>query len=150
MGIARKAAEEVIAAFEAQDWVAVRSLAADGFTFSDPNSPNPPMDVDAWIAANQGVYAAFSDFSFNFEVIEEEDNRAWVRSHITGTHDGDWDLSILGIGVIPATGKYVSTSESITIGTVNADGLVEKIEVAEQDETGGFIGALRALGVNLG
>jgi predicted ester cyclase len=150
MGTARRAAAEVTAALEDQDFEHVRSWLADGFTFDDPASPTPPMDADQWLEANRKIFDAFPDFTYNFEILEEDGDQVWVRARMEGTHDGDWDLSAMGIGIIPATGQRIVTSPSVTVGTVNADGHVERIEVVEGNEDSGIPGILRQLGIEMG
>ena len=150
MGAARQAAEAVTTALENHDVQRARAWLADDFTFHDPSSPQGPMSADEWLAANESVFRAFPDFSFNFDVMREEGNHAWVSTQMQGTHSGDWDLSRMGMGTVPASGRTVSTGKSVTRGTVNNDGKIQRIEVVEQDEGGGMIGILQQVGVDMG
>lgn len=150
MGEARRAAEAVTSALEARDYETARQWLADDFVFDDPFSPQPPMTAEQWLGANRSLHDAFEDFSFNFRILDEEDDRVWVEARMSGTHTGDWDLSQMGAGVIPATGIHVETSPSVTCGYIDADGRAARIEVVEQTEDSGMLGILRRLGIQIG
>jgi len=146
MGSARRAAEGVTAAMEAHDAAQARAYMSDDFVFFDPNGRGE-MNADMWLGAAQAMWAAFPDLSYKFEFLEEEGK---VRNQFVGTHSNDWDLSMMGMGVIPATGIKVETGASITLGTVNADGLIERIEIVEEEPDAGIMSVLRQLGIDVG
>ena len=148
MGQARELAEAVTGALAAHDPQRARQWLADDFTFNDPNSPMPPPGPDEWLALQQTLINAFPDLNYNFEIFREEGNQVWVSANIGGTHNGDFDLSAMGMGVVPATGKRVSAGRSVTVGTLNNAGKVQAIEVVE-DEGGGLPGMLQQIGVDL-
>ena len=150
MGSAREVAEEITTALENHDLDRARSLMADNFTFHDPDSPRGEMSVDEWLGATRSMHQAFPDLSYNFEIEREEGNQVWVSASLEGTHTGDWDLSPMGIGVIPATGRKVSTARGTTRGTINDDGNIERIEVVDQDEDGGVMGVMKQVGIDMG
>jgi predicted ester cyclase len=150
MGTAYRVAEQTTAALEAQDFGAVRAQLANDFVFDDPTTPAPAMNAEEWLAASQGLSQAFPDFTYNFEIVREEGNQVWVSSQWEGTHQGDWDLSIMGLGVIPATGRRVSTGRSMTRGTVNAKGKIQRTEVVEGGADAGLPAILQQLGVEVG
>lgn len=150
MGIARKAAENVTAALEDHDVGRARQWLADNFTFHDPSAPQGPMNVDQWLGVSDSLHQAFPDLSYNFEVEREEGNQVWVSARFEGTHQNDWDLTPMGMGVVPATGRKISTGKSTTRGVVNNEGKIEKIEVVEQDDNAGMMAVLQQVGVDLG
>ena len=150
MTTARQAAEASTTALENHDTNAVRATLAANFMFDDPSSPAGPVNADQWLYLTDMMFRAFPDFSYNFVIEGEEGNQVWVSTQFQGTHTGDWDLSAMGMGVIPASGKSFLVSRSMSRGTVNKAGKIERIEVTEQDDNGGLPGMLRQLGVNLG
>lgn len=150
MGAARQAAEAVTGALEDHDIERARSWLAENFTFHDPSSPLGPISADQWLQMNAGLHRAFPDFRYNFLITREEGNQVWVSTRMQGTHSGDWDLSAMGMGVVPATGREVSTGKSTTRGIVNDNGKIEKIEVVEQEAGAGPMGMLQQLGVDIG
>ena len=149
MGLARQAAEGVIAAFEGHKPQQVKQWLAADFVFVDPNAPQP-LGADEWVGVNQNMQAAFPDLSYNFEILEEKGNQVWVRNNFEGTHKADWDLSRMGLGVVPATGKSVSSGSAVTVGTVNDDGKVTRIEIVEAEPGSGAAGVMEQLGINMG
>ena len=148
MGAALESAREATAAIEARDWNRVRQLVTDDFVFINPDVPNPEMNFDQWIGMNMMMTNAFPDFNFNFEILEEEGDQVWVATRMEGTHNADLDLSPLGGPVVPPTGKFASAGRSVTVGTVNADGLIQSIEVIEDE--GGPMAMLAQIGVDMG
>jgi predicted ester cyclase len=150
MGVAREAAEGVISALEDYDVNRARAWLADNFTFYDPFGRGEPMSADEWLGANASLFQAFPDFRFNFDIVEEEGDQVWVSTFMEGTHTGDWDLSFMGVGVVPATGRTVSTGESVTLGIVNDEGKIESFEVVEQGEDAGMGAVLQQLGIEMG
>jgi hypothetical protein len=57
MGLARQAAEGIIAAFEGHKPQQAKQWLTDDFVFVDPNAPQP-------LGANQQMQAAFPDLQF--------------------------------------------------------------------------------------
>jgi predicted ester cyclase len=149
MGKALQAAEQVIAAFEGGNPMSAKQLMTSDFQFIDPTT-GQTLSADEWLGASQIMRAAFPDLTYNFEILEEKGNQVWVRNNFEGTHTGDWDLSRMGMGVLPATGKRVSTPFAVTVGTINADGKVTSIEVVEAEPDSGITGVMQQLGVNTG
>ena len=90
-------------AFQAADADTLASCCADGFSFSGP----VPEPIGAQELAGMIVLMkqAFPDIQYNSKVKSEEGDVVHVTSQLTGTHTGDMDLSSMGMGVIPATGK---------------------------------------------
>lgn len=150
MGVAREAAEGVTSALADHDVNRARDWLADDFTFHDPFGPGGPMSADEWLGANATLFQAFPDFRFNFNIVDEEGDQVWVSARMEGTHLNDWDLSFMGVGVVPATGRRVSTGESMTVGIVNDEGKLESIEVVEQDDNAGMGAVLQQIGIELG
>lgn len=150
MGAALESAKEMTTALEAQEWARVRRRLADDFVFLNPYSPMPEVPLDQWLGLNQILANAFSDFTYNFEILEEKGDQAWVASAFEGTHDHDLDLTPLGMGIVPATGKHARANRSISVGTLDADGKLGSIEVIEEPEGSGLMGLLAQIGVDMG
>ncbi len=66
------------------------------------------MDMDTWLALEKLVRVSFSDFRSSIESIREEDDVVELKVQNSGTFTNDLDLSSVGMGVIPATGKVVN------------------------------------------
>ena len=82
----------------------------EDFTYSGPFPE--PVSLDEWKVTAGVFQKAFPDWNFNTTFESEEANFVHIRAHVTGTHRGDLDLSSMGMGVIPASGKSISMPES--------------------------------------
>jgi len=61
------------------------------------------------------LYKAFPDFKGVVHDVVEQDGGVMLTFHFEGTHKNDLDLSAMGMGVIPASGKHMVTPESKTL-----------------------------------
>jgi hypothetical protein len=150
MGAALDAGRATTDALEAQDWNRLYELLTDDFVFINPNSPMPEVEKDQWIGLSRIAAEAFSGFTYNFELLEEKGSQVWVGVEFEGTFDGELDLTPLGMGVIAPTGQHARANRSISVGTVNADGLVESIEVIDEGQGAGLFGLFAKVGIKMG
>ena len=67
-----------------------------------------------------------------------------VSGHFEGTHTGDLDLSAMGMGVIPASGKKIVWPEASNEFKVDGDQIVS---IKPYGDSGGMEAFLAALGV---
>lgn len=74
-----------------------------------------------------------------------EGNVVRVTNQLTGTHTNDFDLSAMGLGVFPATGKSISNPEEQGETTVK-DNKITSVHI-NAVEGGGLMGILKQLGV---
>ena len=121
---------------------------SDDFEWSD-SLGNPPMDKASFSAMAQPLQSALPDLSAVIEDIQEDGDDAVVASHYTGTFTNDLDLSAVGMGVIPATGKTIVFPTQRD--RVSFDG--DKISEIHNLETGpdaGMAGLIKALGAETG
>ena len=118
----------------------------DDFLFTNALG-DPPMDKNAMLAMGDLMQSALPDISTVFDDIREEDDSVVVTSHWEGTFANDFDLSAMGMGVIPATGKAVVFPTS----TIRIDFDGDKICAVYDPATGadaGMAGFLKALSAN--
>lgn len=107
----------------------------------------PPMDRDSVLAMSELMQSAMPDIRTVIEDFREEGNDVVLTSHWEGTFVNDFDLSAMGLGVIPATGKSVIFPTS----TVRISFVGDKISRLHDPATGpdaGMPGFLKALGAN--
>lgn len=150
MGMALQAAEELTRALENHDLNSTRAWLADDFTFHDTIANFPPIPADTWLENMAGMFQAFPDLRYNFEIMEEDGESVWISNAFQGTHQGDWDLSNMGMGTVPASGRQVHTGRAVIRGTVNSAGQITRIEVVEGEEGYGIRGLMQQLGINPG
>jgi len=121
---------------------------SDDFRWTDELG-SPPMDKDSFGAMGSLMGSAFPDMSMDIDGIQEEGDGLVVTSHFSGTFTNDLDLSAMGMGVIPATGKMVVFPSQRD--AVSFDG--DKISEIHNKETGpdaGMAGVFKKLGAARG
>ncbi len=141
----KQIAEEFLATFNAKDLTKFRTYLSDDFTFSGPTPE--PVSADQWIGIMMGMRAAFPDLNYNLKITGYEDNKIMTTTQLAGTHTKDWDLTAMGIGVIPATGKTVSNPKEEGLMTIK-DGKITSYFINSKEE-GGIPGMLKQLGVEV-
>jgi predicted ester cyclase len=110
---------------------------------------NPPMDWASWQAMNGLMRSAFPDLGLVIEDIREEGDDVVVTTRFTGTFINDLDLSFMGMGIVPATGKAVN----FPTGTdrISFDnGKIQKLHGLDTGPDSGFVGFFKALGMEMG
>jgi hypothetical protein len=105
---------------------------------------NVMMDKAAYIGMTQLMMKAFPDFKGVVHDLREEDGDVIMTFHWEGTHTDDFDLSAMGLGVIPASGKKATTPESKTRFMVEGGKIV-----GNQPISGGFEPFLASLRVEM-
>jgi hypothetical protein len=107
--------------------------------------PGAPVQGKAhWLALWRMWQDGFSDIAIKYELHGVEGNLVRGRSRVTATHTGDLDLGQLGMGVVAATGKSVTTVSAIDF-IVEGGKIVSG--VAKPEAGGGIPGLLAQLGV---
>jgi len=139
----KQVAEEFLAAFNAGDMAKCRAFLSDDFTFSGPTPE--PVSADQWMGIVMGMRAAFPDINYNIKISGHEENKVMTTTQLTGTHTKDWDLSAMGIGVIPATGKIFSNPKEEGLMTIE-NGKITSYFINSKEESG-IPGMLKQLGV---
>ncbi|MEJ2209549.1 MAG: nuclear transport factor 2 family protein [Anaerolineae bacterium] len=109
----------------------------------------PPSDRDATLAMGELMQAAMPDIRTVIEDIREEGDDVVLTSHWEGTFVNDFDLSGMGLGIIPATGKAVVFPTS-TIRISFEDGRVSRIHDPATGPDAGPAGFFKAIGVEMG
>jgi SnoaL-like domain len=103
------------------------------------------MDRAQFIGLSGLLFSAFEDFEGVVSDYHEEGETVVVSSHFEGTHTGDLDLSMMGLGVIPASGKKIIWPDTGTTWRFRG----EKIASIQDIEEGGIAQFLAPLGVTL-
>jgi predicted ester cyclase len=139
----RELGESFAEAFNAGDFDTVASYLADDFQFSGPVPE--PISGQQWLGLTKLMRAAFPDIQYRMRVVDVEGDVVTATNQLSGTHTGDLDLSAMGMGVIPATGKSFSNPEEVGRGVVRGDKLAS-IHITPV-EGGGLMGILAQLGI---
>jgi predicted ester cyclase len=141
----RQIAEEFAAAFNAGDIEKCRSYLADGFTFSGPVPE--PVSADEWMDTIKGMRAAFPDLNYSIKIACVQGNKVLTTTQLSGTHSGDWDLSDMGMGVIPATGGRFSNPKEEGVMSIENGKIASYFINAK--ENSGVMGILKQIGAQV-
>lgn len=139
--------EIVKASWNFKDLEGSSKYLAEDFQSTD-SVGGPPFDKAGWMGMGQMLKNSFPDIKVVIEDIKEEGDRVMVTNYLTGTFTNDFDLSEMGMGVIPASGELVKFASSTS--QISFDG--DKISRNHNIDTGpdaGLPGMLKALGVKV-
>jgi predicted ester cyclase len=107
---------------------------------------NVVMNKEAYIGMSKMLLSAFSDFKWMLKDLRQEGDSVIMSGHFEGAHTSDLDLSAMGMGVIPTSGKKIVWPEAIVEWKVEGD------KILSQKPYGGASGLeafLAPLGVKL-
>lgn len=105
---------------------------------------NVLMDKQAYLGMGKLLSASFNDMKYVFDDLNEESDAVIAHFHFEGTFTHDIDLSTMGLGVVPATGKKVIWPQASAKFKVEGDKIVSIQEI-----TGGMQWFLEPMGVKL-
>jgi predicted ester cyclase len=122
------------------------SYLSDDFQWTDELG-SPPMNRRTWLAMGDLMESAFPDISLIIEDIREEGDGVVVTSHFRGTFRNDLDLSPVGMGVVPATGKAVDFPSGTDLVSFD-NGKISELHNRDAGPDAGMAGFLKAVGAN--
>jgi predicted ester cyclase len=105
---------------------------------------NVVMNKEGYIGMSHMLLASLPDFEFVRTALREEGDFVIMTGHFEGTHTGDLDLSAMGVGVIPASGKKIVWPEASAKLTVEGDKIAR---MEPYGDSGGMEAFLAPLGV---
>ena len=109
----------------------------------------PAFDKAGWVGMGQMFKGSLPDIKVAIDDIHEEGDSVMVTGRIMGTFTNDFDLSAMGMGVIPASGKMVEFPASTTRVSFNGD-KVSRFHNTETGAEAGLPGMMKALGADAG
>ena len=142
---AKETVKTLMEAVQSGDYKRARSLLSDDFMFSGPVPE--PINGEQWLGMSASMKAAFPDLDYHFQVEGVEGEVVETSSQLSGTHSGNFDLTAMGMGVIPATGKSFSMVKDSAEGEVR-EGKVVAYHV-QPTEGAGLIAILTQLGISV-
>jgi predicted ester cyclase len=122
---------------------AIETYLSDNFQNLDKDG-TVLMDKEAYTGIVQLLFTAFTDFNHVRSDLREEGDNVIVSGHFEGTHTGDLDLSAMGMGVVPASGKKIVWPEASAEFKIDGDKIVS---IKPYGDSGGMESFLEALGV---
>lgn len=137
---------DVVKAYnDTEDLNASRAYLSDGFQSVDKDG-KVVMNKEAYIGMGHMLLASLPDFRFVRSDLRQEGDYVIMTGHFQGTHKADLDLSAMGLGVIPASGKEIVWPEVSVKFTVEGGKIVREEPYGELDGMKAF---LMGLGVEL-
>jgi len=127
------------------DFVKAKSLLSADFKFSGPVPE--PINGEGWLGMSKSLKKAFPDLDYHFHIESMTGDVANISSELKGTHNGDFDLTDMHMGVIPATKKpFVAAHEH---GKVTVKGDKVTLWALQPTEGAGLMAILSQLGVKV-
>ena len=127
------------------DFEKAKSLLSADFKFSGPVPE--PINGEAWLGMSKSLKKAFPDLEYNFKVEGMTGDTANVSAKLQGTHRGEFDLTNMHMGVIPATNKSFAAAQEHGKITVKGDKVISWAN--NPTEGAGLMAILGQLGVKV-
>jgi predicted ester cyclase len=125
------------------DFEKARSFLSSDFKFSGPVPE--PINADAWLGMSISLKKAFPNLEYQFHTEATEDDVVKISAQLKGTNNGDFDLTGMNMGIIPATKKSFSAAREHGKVTVKGDKVTSWAN--EPTEGAGLMAILGQLGV---
>lgn len=141
----REIVQSLMDSIQKGDFVHAKTMLADNFQFSGPIPT--PINRDSWLRMSASLKTAFPNLDYHFNVIGAQGDVVKTTSQLSGTHTDPFDLTVMNMGVIPATDKDFSVKVEKTKITVK-DNKVTSWAV-ERTDGAGLSAILDQLGVKV-
>ena len=100
------------------------------------------MDRAAYLGMANLLLSAIPDLKHVVSEVRDEDGSILLVSHFEGTHENDLDLSALGMGVFPASGRKIVFPEGTARLSVRDDKIIRLEQVPGTRGMDDFFAAL--------
>jgi|SRR5215211_1296954 len=139
----REIVQALLDSVQRGDFQKAKSLLSNDYQFSGPVPE--PINAETWVGIHTNLKRAFPDLDYHFHVESVEGDVTKISAELKGTHSGALDLSALGLGVTPASGKSFAIPREH--GKVTCKGDKVTSWVIDRIEGGGLMGILNQLGI---
>ena len=106
-----------------------------------------PIISEAWLGMSMSLKKAFPNLEYHFRVECTDGETAHTSAKLKGTNSGDFDLTGMHMGVIPATNKSFAVAQEYGQATVKSDRVTSW--AVQSTPGGGLMAILEQLGVKL-
>jgi len=124
---------------------AIANLLSDDFENLDQDG-NVALTKEGFLNLARTMNASFTKVGFVVIEMYEEGDHVILRGHNEGVHTADLDLTAMGFGILPASGKKIVWPEASTKLTIEGD-KVKRLE--PYAGAAGLKAYLSALGIEL-
>jgi hypothetical protein len=101
------------------DFEKARSLLSHDFQFSGPVPE--PINAEGWMGMSKSLKKAFPNLEYQFKLESMAGETAEISAQLKGMNSGDFDLTGMHMGVIPATNKSFTAAREYGKVTVKGD-----------------------------
>jgi hypothetical protein len=127
------------------DLEAAANLLSDDFQNLDQDG-NVALTKDGILNLGRMMHTAFTDYGYVTTRLSEEGSYVIITGHNEGVHTSDLDLSAMGLGILPASGKKIVWPEASAKLTIAGD-KIKRLE--PYAGPAGLKAFLSALGIEL-
>jgi hypothetical protein len=106
----KETAAKFLSKINTLDFQGAAPYCTDDFTYSGPFPK--PLSFDEWKESAEPFLKAFPDWNYNAKFESEDGDFVHITVHVTATHSGDLDLTSMGMGVVPASGRSVAMPDT--------------------------------------
>ena len=139
----KETVQAVMDSIEKGDFGNAKALISADFQFSGPVPK--PMNGDGWLEMNKNLRAAFPNLEYHMQVEGSDGDTVNISVQLKGTHTGEWDLTAMKMGVIPATNRSFAAAKSPGKATVKGDKVTSW--ALEPTEGASLMSTLQQLGI---
>ena len=132
-------------AIQSGNFERARTFLSDDFEFSGPVPE--PLSAEQWMGLSAILKTAFPNLDYHFRIESAEGNVVHMSAQLSGTHRGNLDLTAMGMGMIPSTGRSFSATREQSRVTLRGDKIVSC--VGQPTEGAGLLAVLSQLGVKV-
>lgn len=111
--------QTVMDSIQTGDFVKAKSLLSNDFQFSGPVPQ--PINGEAWMGMSASLKKAFPNLDYHFHIESMDGDTAKVSAQLSGTQTGEFDLTGMNMGTIPATNKSFTATKEYGKATVKGD-----------------------------
>ena len=97
------------------------------------------MDRKTYDKMSQLLFTAFKDFKWTQESIREDNDGVIATGHFEGIHSGNLDLSAMGLGIIPPSGKKIVWPQSTVKFLITGDKIIGEKNLSDPNPMATFL-----------
>jgi SnoaL-like polyketide cyclase len=142
---ARETVKTLQSALQSGDFKKAKTFLSDDFQFSGPIPE--PVNGEQWMGISTNLKVAFPNLDYHFGIESAEGNVVHISAQLSGKHTGNLDLTAMGMGVIPATGKSFSAKREQADVTLRGDKVASW--AVQPTEGAGLVAVLSQLGIQV-
>ena len=142
---AQEIVKNLLDAIQKGDFQSAKTYMSDDFIFSGPIPE--PINREQWLKTSADLKKAFPDLNYRFATDGTSADVVNITSQLSGTHNGSFDLTFIGMGIIPASGKAFKVTSQPGKVTVKNGKVISF--VLQPTEGAGLMAILSQIGIQM-